>query len=595
MKRTLLFLILGICLNVFLAAQQKGFNYQAIIRDGAGSVLKGTSVTMKVSVLTGEQTVYQETHKVITSQTGYISLVIGKGTALSGNFAQVTWNTLNQSLKVEVDKGYGFEQIATSELQSVPYAKYAEYVLSGGSEDVMNKLTALKKTNDSLTNCITELKGSIKANETAVGNLQEATSSFTEYQDLKDRKYQAIIPPTKGVAQVNITVNLSGVSKDNPIPAKLVYNGGNGEGFKSDIEITYQGSSSMQYPKKNFSIDLDKSIKFGNWVAQDSYHLKANWIDATQARNVCVGRLVDDVAATRPFHKQRPWRQEWNASYVGSSKDAMFDNGAKGHIDGFPIELYINNEYYGLYTWNLKIHRDNYCMDKSNNNHILLKAESHNNFYQYVSGEWEMKNPKRDGYTGEGGNIPSDIITTISKPLNWFNSVKNSDASFKSGFETYFDKDAMIDYFILLQAFNADDDVDKNLSMCTWDGKKWYFLWYDMDTNFGLYWNGGHLLPSDSDVFAETGPSGKNFWGKFYNAYKTETIARWNYLKTNALSYENVIGRFSEFMSQISQEAYERDFKKWPDIPSHKNCYTSLGQISKWYSERLTWMDGYFK
>ena len=82
--------------------------------------------------------------------------------------------------------------------------------------------------------------------------MQDATASFSEYQELKDKKYTSILPP-EGLGQVNIDVNLNNVTKDYPVTAKLTYNGGNGYGFKSEIEITYQGSSSMSYPKKNFS------------------------------------------------------------------------------------------------------------------------------------------------------------------------------------------------------------------------------------------------------------------------------------------------------------------------------------------------------
>lgn len=591
MRNLFLFISFFISLNLFAIDPQKGFSYQAVVRDASGTVIKEQNVTLRVTILSDNQTAYQESHQLTTSASGYINMVIGNGTRISGTFENIDWSSQKQSVKVEFDNGGGYEEISATALSSVPYAKYAEYTLNSGSEALQKSIDALKKTNDSLVNCIMTLKDQLKANETSINDLEEATATFSEYQELKDKKYPSI-PTPSGLGQVNIDVNLNNVTKDNPVAAKLTYNGGNGYGFKSEIEITYQGSSSMRYPKKNFTIDLDRKIKFGNWVPMDSYHLKANYIDATQARNVCMGRVVDDVAYTLPFEKQRPWRSGWGEN----AKGAILDNGAKGHIDGFPIELYINNEYYGLYTWNLKIHRDNNCMDKSDRNHILLKAEEHNNFYGFVSSNWEMKNPKIDGITG-AGDIPSDIRTTISRPLNWFNSVKNNPSSFKSAFGDYFDKEAMMDYYIILEAFYADDDVDKNLSMCTWDGKKWYFLWYDMDTILGLYWDGSKLLSSSGSVLTspEPGESGKRFWTMFYAAFKPEIVERWNYLKTNALSYNNVISRYSDFMSQISQEAYEKDFKRWPAIPSNSSCYTSLGQISKWYQERLVWMDSYFK
>ena len=591
MKHIFLLISFFISLNMFAIDPQKGFNYQAVLRDASGMVIKEQSVTLQVTIMSDNQVAYKETHQLTTSATGYINMVIGNGSRVFGTFEKIDWSAQNQSIKIKLDRGNGYEEISATELGSVPYAKYAEYALNGNSEDFQKSIGALKKTNDSLVNCIIDLKKQLEANETSLSDLQDATASFSEYQELKDKKYTSILPP-EGLGQVNIDVNLNNVTKDYPVTAKLTYNGGNGYGFKSEIEITYQGSSSMSYPKKNFSIDLDRKIKFGDWIPMDSYHLKANYIDATQARNVCMGRVVDDVAYTLPFEKQRPWRSGWGDNVKGN----ILDNGAKGHIDGFPIELYINDEYYGLYTWNLKVHRDNYCMTKSNYNHILLKAEEHNNFYAFVSSNWEMKNPKIDGVSG-AGDIPADIVKKISRPLDWFNSVKNNASAFKSGFNNYFNKDAMMDYYIILEAFYADDDVDKNLSMCTWDGSIWYFQWYDMDTILGLYWNGSKLLSSSGSVLnsPEPGESGKRFWNMFYAAFQPEIVARWNYLKTNALSYNNVIGRFSDFMSQISQEAYEKDFKRWPAIPSNSSCYTSLAQISKWYQERLVWMDSYFK
>lgn len=591
MRHVLLFICLCTCLSLFATNPQKGFNYQAVIRDASGVALKEQNVTLLVTVLSDNQVLYKETHQLTTSVSGYVNMIIGAGTSVSGTFENIEWSAQNQSIKVELDRGNGYEVINTTTLNSVPYAKYAEYALGGDSEVLQKSINALKKTNDSLINCIVTLEASLKKNETSISDLKDATASFTEYQELKDKKYTSILP-SESLGQVNITVNLNDVTKDYPVSAKLTYSGGNGYGFKSDIEITYQGSSSMSYPKKNFSIDLDRKIKFGNWIPMDSYHLKANYIDATQARNVCMGRVIDDVAGTLPFEKQRPWRSGWGDNIKGN----VLDNGAKGHIDGFPVELYINDEYYGLYTWNLKTHRDNFCMDKSNRKHILLKAEDHNYFYGFVAGNWEMKNPKIDGVSGLG-DIPQDIQNTIARPLNWFGSVQKNPSSFKSDFTSYFDKESMIDYYILLEAFYADDDVDKNLSMCTWDGNIWYFLWYDMDTILGLYWNGSKLLSSSGTVLnsPEPGESGKRFWNMFYTAFKPEIIARWNELKKDALSYNNVIGRFSDFMSQISQEAYERDFKKWPYIPSNSSCYTSLAQISRWYQERLVWMDSYFK
>ena len=77
--------------------------------------------------------------------------------------------------------------------------------------------------------------------------------------------------------------------------------------FHSYIEIKCQGTSSMKYPKKNFTIKLfedearsqKKKVEFKNWGEQNKFCLKANWIDISHARNVVSARLWGDVVKSR--------------------------------------------------------------------------------------------------------------------------------------------------------------------------------------------------------------------------------------------------------------------------------------------------------
>mgnify|MGYP003504583333 FL=1 len=64
--------------------------------------------------------------------------------------------------------------------------------------------------------------------------------------------------------------------------------------FHAYITIKCQGTSSMKYPKKNFTIKLfedaersqKKKIGFKHWGEQNKFCLKANWIDLSHCRNV---------------------------------------------------------------------------------------------------------------------------------------------------------------------------------------------------------------------------------------------------------------------------------------------------------------------
>lgn len=132
MKRiTCLVLILsGLALNLFSQAPN-GINYQAVLRDGGGSLLENRQVGLQLSILQGGQTgtpVYVETHSVMTNNNGLVNVVIGSGSPTTGEFSKIDWSSGPFFIKTEADPegGTGYKVSITSQLQSVPYALYAE-------------------------------------------------------------------------------------------------------------------------------------------------------------------------------------------------------------------------------------------------------------------------------------------------------------------------------------------------------------------------------------------------------------------------------------------------------------------------------------
>jgi hypothetical protein len=110
------------------AQAPEGFNYQAVARDNAGSLLKNKNLTVKTIILSGpsaSQKVYEETHSVTTNEYGHFNIVVGKGSSAQ-NFSSITWGTAIHHLKVEIDEGTGFAVIGTVQLQSVPYALHSK-------------------------------------------------------------------------------------------------------------------------------------------------------------------------------------------------------------------------------------------------------------------------------------------------------------------------------------------------------------------------------------------------------------------------------------------------------------------------------------
>jgi hypothetical protein len=118
-----LFATILLSVNVFAQAPQK-MSFQAVVRDAGNSLVKNHSVGMKISILQGTTPVYVETQTTSTNANGLVTLEIGGGTVVSGNFSTINWNSGTYSVKTETDPagGTNFTISGTSKLLSVPYA-----------------------------------------------------------------------------------------------------------------------------------------------------------------------------------------------------------------------------------------------------------------------------------------------------------------------------------------------------------------------------------------------------------------------------------------------------------------------------------------
>ncbi|MBB4806818.1 hypothetical protein HNP38_002114 [Chryseobacterium defluvii] len=131
---------IGIVLGICMASAQvpEKMSYQAVIRNNIGQLIPNQSVAVKVSILQGSPAgaaVYSERLTGNTNANGLVSLEIGSGTILTGNFPTIDWSTGSYYLKTETDPagGTNYTIAGTSQLLTVPYAMYAKSAGGGGS------------------------------------------------------------------------------------------------------------------------------------------------------------------------------------------------------------------------------------------------------------------------------------------------------------------------------------------------------------------------------------------------------------------------------------------------------------------------------
>src|SRR5574344_1892250 len=161
-------LIVAVFLTATLWAQSpQKMSYQAVVRNASDALVKSTAIGMKVSILKGSATgtaVYVETQTPTTNANGLVSVSIGSGTVVSGDFSTIDWANGPYFIKTETDPagGTSYSITGTSQLLSVPYALHAKTAetVTGGITETDPVFTAWDKDYADLINTPAAADGS---------------------------------------------------------------------------------------------------------------------------------------------------------------------------------------------------------------------------------------------------------------------------------------------------------------------------------------------------------------------------------------------------------------------------------------------------
>ena len=139
MKRIFTLLALTALTLSILAQSPDLMSYQAVLRDAEDHLLINQAVAVQISILQGAPNgtaVYTEVHSLSTNDNGLISLMIGDGVT-SDDFSTIDWGAGPYYIKTETDPagGTNYTITSTTQLVSVPYAKYAGEAGNGFSGD----------------------------------------------------------------------------------------------------------------------------------------------------------------------------------------------------------------------------------------------------------------------------------------------------------------------------------------------------------------------------------------------------------------------------------------------------------------------------
>ncbi|MBQ3145696.1 MAG: CotH kinase family protein [Clostridia bacterium] len=334
--------------------------------------------------------------------------------------------------------------------------------------------------------------------------------------------------------------------------------------FEAYTSIKIQGSSSIAYEKKNYTIKLyedyslteKKEVDLG-WGAQNKYCLKANWIDKTHSRNIVTAQLASEI------------QKKYNLLSTAPNN---------GLIDGFPVEIYINDEFLGIYTWNIPKDAWMFNMDENNKNHIVFVGENWEETVHFKApatyGPWDIE-------VGRGDASDLDKLNRLIEFVN-----NSSDDEFKNNYHQYLNLDATINYLILMEFASLEDNAGKNMLLATYDGNVWYPSLYDLDTSWGTNYNGLSTINYTRTNFI----NGSKLWKRTLDNFPEEVYNRYIELRKDILTKEHIMDLFNEFKNTIPEDSFKKEANRWNNIPGYD--YT---QIQDFLDVRIPLMDKFFE
>ncbi len=370
------------------------------------------------------------------------------------------------------------------------------------------------------------------------------------------------------IPRVDIEGDLSNMqTKSDVRKVKIIYTSDE-VNFESYTEIKIQGHTSLSFEKKNYTIKLFKDSECTEknkvevnkaWGKQSKYCLKANWVDdVTQARNIVSARISAKVQARYNVFTNTPHN---------------------GTIDGFPIEIYNNDEFLGIYTWNIPKDDWLWSIDSKDEKQYTIEAEQHSKATAFKENITEFN---EDVFDVEAGTKSEAALKHIQDTIAFVKD--SSDEEFRKKFGEYFDLDSTLDYIVCCFYFGAVDNLDKNMQFVTYDGKKFYLSLYDLDTTYGAYFDGSKKDSYDTRYDNED----SLLWYRFINIFSNEVAQRWFDLREDIFTKEVTMKEFREFYDSIPEESWQKEKARWGEdkLPGF-----GLDQIEEFLDFRIKFVD----
>ena len=226
--------------------------------------------------------------------------------------------------------------------------------------------------------------------------------------------------------------------------------------------------------KRNYKIKFTDDHRFFGLRKDDSWILDAGQADVFRLRNLIATELWNDFA-TKPY-------------YIDKEPDAL--SGVRGKV----VEVYLNDEYRGIYSFMENMDRKQMKLKKFDENGlirgVMWKSKGYSSSMMTIVPEsYDNKESMMDVFEAKYPDLDDLDSTDYSTLWNAINFVVNSsDEEFRQHVHEYFDIPVIIDYYLFVYVLNALDNRGKNMYWAVYDQTKDKMITlavWDLDISMG--------------------------------------------------------------------------------------------------------------
>ncbi len=344
--------------------------------------------------------------------------------------------------------------------------------------------------------------------------------------------------------------------------------------LESNIGIQFRGASSQSWPKKPMEFEFwddTEGIKTHDYalldmVKNDDWNLQAMYNEPLRVRSKTNNEL---------------WRMINQLHYQAKEPDAI--NGIRMRY----VELFLNNEYRGLYCLGEKVNRKQLKLKKHNGTirgelykGVSWGASTFLYVYPYdnkslIWSGFEYKHPEEEI---NWSNIHGFVNFVVNTP----------NQNFYADYKNRFEFNNLVDYYIFLNLLRATDNAGKNIYIAKYDtNDKYFYVPWDLDGSFGTIWDGTN--DNTTNDLLSNGFYQRLIKDFSPDGFKKAVKDKWLKLRSDVVTQDYLMSLFNtNHDSLVTNGVYEREIMAWP---TYKHDAENLNYMSSWIKNRLAYLD----